>query len=172
MVPHSSGINFLKIEHKTLKKDILKVSKDQNLLLQFIKNIFDGITKETDHFSETYENDFREIISNDVAICFAQNVLCTMIDVFTAYYTNEQVVKEIYVIQDEEKQFSEADILDILEGITTVTQLLILITAYGEGNAKEATDKEGKLVSSADHFKIMFANLDDCLVLVKCGDLM
>lgn len=71
IVPHSSGINFLKIEHTTLKKDILKVSKDQNLLLQFIKNIFDGITKETDHFSETYDNDFREIISNDVALCFA-----------------------------------------------------------------------------------------------------
>jgi hypothetical protein len=28
IVPHSSGINFLKIEHKTLKKDILKVGKD------------------------------------------------------------------------------------------------------------------------------------------------
>ena len=95
-----------------------------------------------------------------------------MIDVFTAYYTDEQVIKEIYVNQDEEKQFSEADILDILEGITTVTQLLIVITAYGEGNAKAATDKEGKLVSSADHFKILYANLDDCLVLEKCGALM
>jgi hypothetical protein len=71
IVPHSSGINFLKIENKAMKRDILKVSKDQNLLLQFIKNIFDGITKETDHFSETYENDFREIISNDVALVFA-----------------------------------------------------------------------------------------------------
>ena len=47
VVDHSSGINFLKTEHVTMKKDILKVSKDQNLLLQFIKNIFDGITKES-----------------------------------------------------------------------------------------------------------------------------
>jgi hypothetical protein len=50
--------------------------------------------------------------------------------------------------------------------------LLILITAYGEGNAKEVTDKEGKLVSSADSFKILMANLHDCLVLEKCGALM
>ena len=53
-----------------------------------------------------------------------------------------------------------------------MTQLLILITAYGEGNAKEVTDKDGKLLSSADHFKIVLAGLGDCLVLEKCGNLM
>ena len=93
------------------------------------------------------------MIDEKIYLNFANVYLANLIDIFNAYYTDEKIVKNIYV----DKSLSENDLLDFLETIKCIYDIFTQITAFGE---------------SADHFKGILSDFQDCLILKKSGELM
>ena len=53
--------------------------------------------KDRDNFREKYDNDLRGIISDQVALMFADVFLVPYIDLFSAYFAENKVIREIYI---------------------------------------------------------------------------
>ena len=107
--------------------------------MTFLKNIVEETIKDTDSFNYQYQKSCKNLLNQQLVLNFGDKFLSSFIDIFNAYYTDEKIVKQIYV----EKSVKEDQLLDFLEIIKCVYDIYTQITAFGE---------------SADHFKSTLAD--------------
>ena len=82
VIEHVSGLKMLKSD------EMLKISKDQLLILTYIKNIVEDTIKDRDNFEDQYKKSCKNLIDHKVFLNFASKFLVNYIDIFNAYYTD------------------------------------------------------------------------------------
>ena len=105
----SGGLIFLK-KTSSKKNEALKSSKDQLLLTCFLKS--------TAEDSQKGEDSSSSVLSMQTCQCLISTFLTPLVSIFSAYYSDEKVIREIYLSTEEsESAIREADLRDFLEVI-------------------------------------------------------
>ena len=143
----SGGLMLLK-KVSGSKNEVLKISKDQLLLTSFLKSTVE----------EAQKNPSAPTVSMETCECLMQTFLNPLVMVFSAYYTEEKVLQEIYMgPEDEANAIREVDLLDFLELIQQFMEILIRVTAFGD---------------NAPKVREFIASWEECAVLAAIGSLM
>lgn len=69
-------------------------------MLNQIKEMMNQIINESKLLKGTYGNDLSKVVSVETCLLIAETFLCCYIDLFSAYYTQTQVLKQAYIEGD------------------------------------------------------------------------